>query len=116
MRISDWSSDVCSSDLAKEFDEVELRHRHQAGTELERYVEQHGEAVDVAERQQREDRVVRVDADPRFHLRDVGDEVAVREEDALRNAAGARGVWRHRALSAHGEGDVGSELARGQQY
>src|SRR3546814_12088126 len=57
MRMSDWSSDVCSSDLAVrvlDLGEVDLleachqRQRHRLGGLVDRAEDEHGDAVDAA--------------------------------------------------------------------
>ena len=58
-------------------------------------VHEHLHAVDVEERQHRDEGVVLLHRDGAECLLDVRDEVAVREHDALRQAGRPRGVRQH---------------------
>ena len=73
-------------DAPQERQQVELRHRHERRALAEREVQQHRHPVDVEERQHGEDAIVAPEPDAHAALVDVGDEVAVREHDALRHA------------------------------
>ena len=46
------SSCTCGLDVPQELGQVELRHRDEAGTLVQGQVQQHGQPVDVEERQQ----------------------------------------------------------------
>src|SRR3546814_10335518 len=48
MRISDWSSDVCSSDLVDLLEACHQRQRHRLGGLVDRAEDEHGDAVDAA--------------------------------------------------------------------
>ena len=86
--------------------EVEARHRDDGGAGLQRGAHDHRHAVDVVEGQDADERVVGRDALVGRDLGHVGDQVVVRQHDALRHPRGAarigqRGqvvarVYRHR--------------------
>ena len=75
--------------------EIEPRHRDDRGAGPQAQVHEHLHAVDVEERQHRDEGVVLVQRDRGECLLDVRDEVAVREHDALRQAGRARRVRQH---------------------
>ena len=75
--------------------EVEPRHRHDRGAGGQTHVHEHLHAVDVEERQHRDERLVLVEGDHRCRLREVGHQVAVGEHHALGQAGGARRVGQH---------------------
>ena len=102
-------------DDPQELDEIELRHRDEARAAIERSVEQDRHAVDVEERQDRENLVVGLDAHPRNDLADVGYEVPMGEHDPLGSAGGARGVRQHRELGGRIEGDLGRRCTLAEQ-
>ena len=75
--------------------EVEARHRDDRGAGSQTGVHEHLHAVDVEERQHRDEGIVGLHRDRRECLLDVRDEVAVGQHDALRQAGRARGVRQH---------------------
>ena len=89
-------------------DHVESGHRHDRGALGQPEVHQYGHAVDVEERQHREDDLVLAHVDGAFGLDEVGHKVAVGEHHPLGKAGGARRVGqRHDGL-----GGVDGHLAR----
>ena len=75
--------------------EVEPRHRHDRGAGRQAHVHQHLHAVDVEERQHRDEGLVVVQGDHAGGLGEVGHQVAVGEHHALGEAGGARRVGQH---------------------
>src|SRR3546814_3449643 len=100
MRISDWSSDVCSSDLldtliTQNVDGLHLR----AGTSRERLVEIHGTTTDV----------MCLDCDERAPIEKALDRVRAGEEDPACRSCG--GILKTATIS-FGPGLVAHDLAR----
>ena len=89
--------------LAEELLEIEAGHDDQPRPRVQGGVEQHRHAVDVEERQDRDHHVVGLHVLHRPDLRDVGDQVAVRQHHALGVAGGAGAVGEHCQVRRRGE-------------
>ncbi len=75
--------------------EIESRHRHDPDAGPQARVHEHLHAVDVKEREHRDEAVVLLKRNHGKGLLGVRDEVAVREHHALRQTRRARGVGQH---------------------
>ena len=102
-------------DDPQELGQLELRHRDQAGALAQGEVQQHGQSVDVEERQQCQQPVLRGDLEQPAGLLRVRHEVPVAEHHSLGPAGGPGGVRQHGHVGGGIEADVRRRGAGGQQ-